>query len=106
VNRVVRYIDTQLDILQGQCDALSSPSGLLPNARQLLERHDQLKALIARKSDLETMRTQYVVNCNAADICRSLMLTGRGDAQSKRGLELAEATLRSIEEELFKHDPR
>lgn len=104
MNAVLIEIDVQVDMLQAQADALSSPPGTNPTAWDLLRRHDQLRALVQRKADLEELRDQYLANTRAANICRNLINAGRGSHETQRKLDFIQAAIKLIEEEVFKSD--
>lgn len=104
MNAVLIEIDVQVDMLQAQADALSSPPGTNPTAQDLLARHDQLNALVRRKADLDEMREQYLTNMRAANICRNLINSGRGNQETQRRLDFIQAAIALIEEEVFNHD--
>ena len=104
MNVVLIEIDVQVDMLQAQCDALSSPPGTNPTAQDLLMRHDHLNAVVRRKADLEEMRDQYLTNQRAATICRNLINAGRGTRETQRKLDFIQAAIALIEEEVFNSD--
>lgn len=101
---VLIEIDVQVDMLQAQCDALSSPPGTNPTAQELLARHEQLKARVQRKADLEEMREQYMTNLRAAHLCRELIKAGRGTTETQRKLDFIQAAIALIEDEVFNSD--